>query len=247
MSLKTLHEGAILVADSHCASWRTPFIDFLKALERREIQTTQLILMGDNFDLLFGSVEETLRINSEAIELLNRLALTIEIFYLEGNHDFRLTSLFPHVHVVERGNQPLILSFENLRIALLHGDITVPLGYQIYTGLIRNRFILFCLNILNAVFWGIIIKKLSQQMQGKNHCKKIENFEEIAARHNSASWVSECDVIIEGHYHQNRSFDFEKLKYYNLAAFACNERYYVVKSPQNQTILDEVIFHKELR
>ncbi|MDP3120468.1 MAG: UDP-2,3-diacylglucosamine hydrolase [Sulfuricurvum sp.] len=247
MSPKQLHEGAILVADSHYASWRTPFIDFLDALECGEIQTTQLVLMGDNFDLLFGPVSQTQRDNHLSIELLNRLALKMEIIYLEGNHDFRLDSLFPEINVISRSHQPLILSYKNERIALLHGDIKVPFGYALYTYLIRNRPILFCLNLINEMFKGVIINTLSKQMQRKNHCQKIENFEIIANRHKGTSWGEKCEVIIEGHYHQNRTFDLDGVKYYNLGAFACNERYYVVKFLQDRTIIDEAIFHKEPR
>ena len=247
MSPKVLHEGAILVADSHCASWRTKFIDFLDALESGQIQTTQLVLMGDNFDLLFGPVTQTLRDNRDFIDLLNRLSHKMEIIYLEGNHDFRLTSVFPNVNVVGRSQQPLILAYGEQRVALLHGDLKVPLGYRFYTGLIRNRPILFCLNIINTVFNGLIINKLSQQMQRKKHCHKIQNFEAIAARHSTATWVNKCDVIIEGHFHQNNTYDIGRVKYINLGAFACNERYYVVKSSKDRTILDEAIFHKEPR
>ena len=247
MSPKVLQDGAILVADSHCASWRTPFIDFLNALECGDIQTTQLVLMGDNFDLLFGPVAQTLRENGDSIELLNRLSQKMEIIYLEGNHDFRLTALFPDIHVVGRSHQPLILNFQQQRVALLHGDLIVPFGYRLYTSLIRNRSILFILNIINNIFNGIIINILSKQMQGKSHCHKIANFNAIAARHMNASWGDKCDVIIEGHFHQNRTLEFGRLKYINLGAFACNERYYIVKSLEDRTILDEAIFHKEPR
>jgi UDP-2,3-diacylglucosamine hydrolase len=245
MSPDTLHEGAILVADSHYAPWRTEFIDFLSALEHGNIQTSQLILMGDNFDLLFGSVAQTLRLNQDAITLLNRLSLKIQILYLEGNHDFRLSSLFPHIRVIDRAHQPLILNHNGSLIALLHGDIGVSLGYRIYTALIRNRVILYGLNILNERFGGFIINTLIGQMKRKNHCKKIENFEAIAGRHGGAEWMRGCDTVIEGHYHQNRTFGQESFTYYNLGAFACNERYYAVKSSQNQTVLEELIFHKE--
>jgi UDP-2,3-diacylglucosamine hydrolase len=247
MSPKLLHDGAILVADSHCAAWRTPFLSFLNALESGELCTTQLILMGDNFDLLFGPVTQTLEENYDSIALLNRLSQKIEIIYLEGNHDFRLTALFPKIHIVGRAQQPLILTHHEQRVGLLHGDLIVPFAYALYTSLIRNRPILFCLNIINTVFDGIIINKLSQQMKRKSHCHKIDNFEAIAARHSTAPWAGKCDVIIEGHFHQNRTFDIGDLKYINLGAFACNERYYVVKSSQDRTILDEAIFHKEPR
>ncbi|MGZ5208399.1 MAG: metallophosphoesterase [Sulfuricurvum sp.] len=245
MSPDTLYEGAILVADSHYATWRTPFIDFLSALEKGEIYTPQLILMGDNFDLLFGPVIQTLRLNQKAIDLLNRLSLKIPILYLEGNHDFQLSSVFPNIRVIDRANQPLILNHNGSDIALLHGDIGVSLGYRMYTALIRNHVILYGLNILNEKFGGLIINTLIKKMKRKNHCKKIENFESIAQRHVGAEWTLGCDMVIEGHYHQNRTFVLESFTYCNLGAFACNERVYSVKSSQNQTILEEIIFHKE--
>lgn len=245
MSPDTLHEGAILVADSHYAPWRTPFIDFLSALEMGEITTSQLILMGDNFDLLFGVVSQTLSLNRTAIDLLNRLSLNISIVYLEGNHDFQLSCLFPHIRVVDRSHQPLILNHNHSRIALLHGDIGVSFGYKVYTALIRNSIILKGLNFLNEKFGGFIINALSTQMQHKNHCQKIDDFETIAKRNSKLEWMVSCDSVIEGHYHQNCAFSYNSLMYTNLGAFACNERYYRVKSFQNQTILEELIFHKE--
>ncbi len=245
MFLKSLHEGAILVADSHCAPWRTPFVDFLSAIENGKIQTTQLILMGDNFDLLFGSITQTLELNREVIALLNRLSNTIEIIYLEGNHDFRLATIFPNVIIVSLENQPFIMACCGEKIAFLHGDIHVPTGYKIYTSLIRNKTVLGCLNHINDWFGGFIINALSESMQRKNHCKKIDSFETIAHRFVGEKWITQCDRVVEGHYHQNQSFDFNEYHYVNLGAFACNERYYSVKFVQEQISLHEMMFSKE--
>ena len=163
--------------------------------------------MGDNFDLLFGPVSQTQRDNSLSIELLNRLALKMEIIYLEGNHDFRLASLFPDIYVVDRSHQPLMLTCKDERIALLHGDMKVSFGYALYTSLIRNAVILFCLNVMNEMFDGIIMNALSKQMLRKNHCKKIENFEGIARRHIGTSWAHQCEVIISDSPIQKYGFD----------------------------------------
>jgi UDP-2,3-diacylglucosamine hydrolase len=245
MSLKELKAGAILVADSHYAPWRTEFIDFLRVLENGELYTTQLILMGDNCDLLFGPISETVQLNQEIVTLLNRVSKHIEIIYLEGNHDFRLVSLFPNITVIARNQQPLMMNYGSQIIALLHGDVGGSVGYEVYTALIRNRPILYALNCINSFLGGAIIKWLSGDMQRKNHCKKIENFELIAHRHHQSNWIDECDIVIEGHYHQNKSFDYDSYRYINLGAFACNERIYVVKSLQDRFILDETMFHKE--
>lgn len=245
MSPRRLNEGAILVADSHYAPWRTAFIDFLRALECGKIQTTQLILMGDNCDLLFGPIDATLRLNHDFISLLNTLSRKIEIIYLEGNHDFRLRTLFPNIVVVSRQEQPFLMMFGAQKIALLHGDTMTPFGYEVYTALIRNRFLLFCLNVLNNGFKKFITNNLEKQMKRKHHCQSIDGFETIAHRYKNENWIKECDIVIEGHYHQNKSFDFQEYRYSNLGAFACKERIYRVKSFENQLVLDETIFCTE--
>jgi UDP-2,3-diacylglucosamine hydrolase len=245
MSPDRLLPGAILVADAHCAPWRTPFLDFLRALEREEILTPQLVLMGDVFDLLFGPIDATHLLNAEGIALLNRLSRHIEIVYLEGNHDFLLTSLFPRIKVVPREQQPWVTTFEGKTIALSHGDAGMGRGYDLYTFLIRSPRILAALRGVDRIGGGFIVRKLEKAMQGKVHCKTIEGFESLVSQRLKRQNLDGIDVLIEGHFHQNRSFDLPGLHYINVAAFACNERYFSVQSSQNQPLLHEAVFRKE--
>jgi UDP-2,3-diacylglucosamine hydrolase len=240
-------KGAILIADAHYAPWRPPFIDFLRAVESGEIETSQLILMGDVFDLLFGDIDATLALNSDAITLLGVLATRIEILYLEGNHDFRLGGVFPRIRVVSRSDQPLIATFENQTIALSHGDTHMGFGYELYTALIRNGIILKVLNRFDR--WGenFIVKRLITMMKGKRHCQSIEGFSELIRRRLERGGEMHSDVLIEGHFHQNSTFEFSGVQYINLGAFACNERYYGVQSAQNRIVLEETFFRKESR
>jgi len=245
MSLDTLQPGAILVADSHCAPWREEFYFFLQALEREEIVTPQLILMGDNFDLLFGPVAQTHTLNHSYIELLNRLSQRIEIIYLEGNHDFGLQNLFPFIQIIPREQQPLQMFYKDEKVLLAHGDIYAGKGYGLYTWIIRNPIILKFLNVINEIGKGWIIDRLSRKMALKQHCKKIKNFEQIMKRRVESYPGDEIDWLIEGHYHQNSRYDSNHLTYFNLASFACNERYFVVESKQDRLHLAEAEYSKE--
>ncbi len=245
MSPDTLQKGAILVADAHCAPWRTPFIDFLRALEAKEILTPQLVLMGDIFDLLFGPIESTHALNTEAIDILNRLCETIDIVYLEGNHDFRLSALFPNIRIIPIEAQPWIVTFEGKRIAIAHGDIAMGWRYACYTALIRNSLILHLLRMIDRIGGGFIVNALVRSMQRKRHCKTIEDFESMIKKRIEALDYQGINILIEGHFHQNRSFDLADLHYINVAAFACNERYFSVQSIQNQPLLHEAFFRKE--
>lgn len=245
MSPKTLQEGAILIADAHCAPWRTPFIDFLHALESGEIVTPQLILMGDIFDMLYGPIPRSYRYNTEGIDLLNRLCKKIEIIYLEGNHDFLLGDLFPDMAVVRRENQPIVMDYQGKKVALSHGDSTMGLGYELYTVLIRNPLLLAFLRTLDTLGKGFIIAWLEAQMKRKSHCRVIEDFEQLIKKRLKAAESGLFDILIEGHFHQNRSIKFPQFDYINVGAFACNERYFTVQSIQNKTLLREAVFRKE--
>jgi UDP-2,3-diacylglucosamine hydrolase len=245
MSPDTLREGAILVADAHCAPWRTPFIDFLRALESGAIVTPQLVLMGDIFDLLFGPIDATCRLNAEAIDLLNTLSGRFEIVYLEGNHDFRLSSVFPLIRVIPRAQQPWIATFGETRIALSHGDTAMGKGYALYTALIRNPVVLHVLRLIDRLGNGFIVRGLVRAMGRKRHCRTIEDFEEVIRRRMRALDYRGIDLVIEGHFHQNRRFEAAGMGYVSLGAFACNERYFSVQSSDNQPQLLEAIFRKE--
>ncbi len=247
MSPDLLREGAILIADAHCAPWREPFLDFLRALESGTIQTPQLILMGDIFDMLYGPIERTYRYNTEALALLNRLSSRIEIFYLEGNHDFLLSRVMHGVRVIPRQHQPLLLRYGERTISLSHGDREMGIGYEIYTLLIRNPFLLGILRTLDNLGSGFIVRWLEKQMKRKNHCKAIEHFDALVRKRLERLHHDGIDIVIEGHFHQNKSFDYPALRYINLAAFACNERYFTVQSTQNKTLLHEAVFRKEPR
>lgn len=242
MSPKTLQEGAILIADAHCAPWRTSFIDFLHALESDEIVTPQLILMGDIFDMLYGPIPRSYRYNTEGIDLLNRLCKKIQIIYLEGNHDFLIRDLFPDITVIRREAQPIIMDYEGKRVALSHGDSFMGLGYEIYTALIRNPMILAILRVLDTLGNGFIVEWLEAQMKRKSHCRNIEDFERLIQGRMKSFKDDSFDVLIEGHFHQNRSIKFPHFDYINVGAFACNERYFTVQSIQNKTLLHECSF-----
>lgn len=245
MSPKTLQEGAILIADAHCAPWRTPFIDFLHALESGTIVTPQLILMGDIFDMLYGPIPRSYRYNTEGIGLLNCLCKKMEIIYLEGNHDFLLGEVFPDINVVRRESQPIVMEYNGKKIALSHGDTTMGSGYEVYTALIRNRFVLGCLRVIDNIGGGCILAWLEKQMKRKMHCRSIENFEIVIEKRFESYSQEGFDIVIEGHFHQNQSFQFDHSTYINVGAFACNERYFTVQSNQNKTLLREAIFRKE--
>ncbi len=237
-----IREGAFFVTDAHYSHLRPAFLDFLKDIDAKKLQPTQLFLMGDIFDALFFEVPITQKMNSEALELLKKISLEIEVIYLEGNHDFKLKKIFPDMQVFSIEEQPVSCEYNNKKVLLAHGDFGSNFSYRVYTSVIRNSFVLRIINFLDLLLQHKLYYKLDTYLSKKDDCKEFVGFKEFIERRLVDKY--ECDYFIEGHFHQNRSFQFEKFRYINLGAFACNQRYFIVKLSQME-LLEEKTFSKE--
>ena len=229
-NLKLLN-GAILLGDCHDGTSRKGFWDFLQALEKDEIKTPQLILMGDIFDVLVGEIKPTHEFAKPYIALLERLCDKMQIIYLEGNHDFNLASLFQKVKIIPLQNQPLKLRLHTSKgefAFFSHGDIFLAPFLQFLLKTLRNHYLLVFLNCLNFLSFNFLMKMILKKQLKKNLFFKIENFE-ILARKRYKRYGKIGAWVCEGHYHQNLILDEENMKYINLPSFAYERSFFVVE------------------
>ncbi|WP_122893311.1 UDP-2,3-diacylglucosamine diphosphatase [Arcobacter peruensis] len=215
-----LQDNAIFVADSHYNLKNKEFLVFLKGLDSKKIECSQLILMGDNFDFLSGESKYFIKQNEVLIQLLNKLSLNIKIFYLEGNHDYNLQKLFPRIQVLKREEQPLLGKYKDKTLALSHGDNFINWQYDLYCSVIRNPILLKFLNMID--FGNFISKKIDSSLLGKNICHKMKDFNLLVEKRINNY---KSDIIIEGHYHQGSTFEFEDKKYINIPSLCCDKKY----------------------
>jgi len=232
-----LLEGAFVISDAHYSHLRPQLLTLIKDIHSKKLLPTQLIFMGDIFDALFGEVPYTHKINEEMISLINEINRDIEVLYLEGNHDFNLSSVFINAKVIPLKQQPLICSYQDKKVCLAHGDFDVSFSYGIYSSIIRNGLVLQLLKTIDSLTNNMILKRLDNFLAQKDDCKEFIGFKDFIFKRHLEEY--ECDYFIEGHFHQNRSFSFRDFKYTNLAAFACNQRYFIVKSVNDKELLYE--------
>ena len=239
-----IKEGAFIISDVHYSHLRPEFLAFVKEIDSKELKPTQIIFMGDIFDTLFGYIPYTHHLNSELIILLNKISDDIEIIYLEGNHDFNLNNIFKNIKVYKISNQPVVSKYNDKRVLLAHGDIQNSLKYNIYTTIIRSRIALFMINILDLMLNHTIFNKLDNYLSKKDDCKEFIGFHEFISERLEDKYS--CDYFIEGHFHQNKRVKLKNFTYINLGAFACNQRYFIVKSSEDNNMLEEKMFSKEI-
>ena len=215
-----IQESAIFIADSHFNKKNPQFLILLKKIQNKEIETSQIFLMGDMIDFISGESKYFIKENKEVLDILNDLSKDIEIIYLEGNHDYNLKKLFPLIKVYSRDEQPLIAKYKDKTVGLSHGDNFINWHYDLYCKVIRNSILLKFLNLIDFNYF--ISKRIEEALLKKNICHKMNNFENIV---NIRKNNYKTDIIIEGHYHQGEVYNFENQKYINIPSLCCDNSY----------------------
>jgi len=233
--------GALIISDAHYSAQRPKLLELLQKILEGSVEASQLILMGDVFDLLFGPVAFTYTRNQEAVATINAISKKMTVLYLEGNHDFAIRNFFPDIEVIPLQYQPLHVRFKDQNVLLAHGDFGSTFSYRVYTAMIRSKVVLSLLGFIDTMIAHRIIYALDRYLDKKDDCYEIEAFETLVKQRLQSNNLLEYDALIEGHFHQNRQFHYKNFYYVNLAAFACNERYFVVKSQQEALELEAFV------
>lgn len=218
--MKSIKENAIFISDSHYNKERIIFHTLLKKIESKELNPSQVFLMGDMFDFLSNEISYFKKINKEVVDTINNIAKTTEVIYLEGNHDYNLKKIFPDVLVIPRDKQPYTFLLDDKKVSLAHGDIFTPKSYDIFTSIIRNSIVLHLLNLIDINNW--LTKKVENFLMSKNICKKQKHFKEFVEKRKKQYNSS---LIIEGHFHQGLLED----DYINIPALCCSKEYLLFK------------------
>lgn len=216
-----IKENALFIADAHYPHHSKKLLTLLQDIQNSKIQTSQLFLMGDIFDLLFGHNDYIQTFSKEAITLLQTLSQTLEIIYLEGNHDFCLKEVFPNIKVYSRKEQPLHYKLNEQDIYLSHGDkYETGFGYNLYSKILRNKITLSLLKPFEQQIIDHRIKKL----KAKKICGIFKGYKKRfdAIR----SHYPKDSLIIEGHFHQGLVHE----NYVSLASLACQGKVGIVKN-----------------
>ena len=208
----TIKENAIFIADSHHPHHGDDFLYLLAKIELELVETSQIFLMGDNFDLLFGYNDYIQTFSEKAIDLLQKISKKIEVHYFEGNHDFCLKDIFTNMNVYSRDLQPIMFKLGEKKVAISHGDKYVTgFGYDLYCKILRNQTTLTLLK----PFEKAIIDDRMEKLSAKNICHDFNGFEkrvEEILKH-----YEDADLVIEGHFHQSKIVG----KYISLPSQAC--------------------------
>lgn len=222
-----IKEDAIFIADAHYNFKRKGLKTLLEKIQKNELPCSQLFLMGDIFDFIANEVSYFKKVNEEVVFLIQELSSKIEVYYLEGNHDFNLKQIFSNIKVFPRQMQPVKMKVEEKSVELSHGDVFVGSKYELYCLVIRSSILLTFLNFMDI--FGIISKTVEKKLANKKICHEIVDFESKIKK-KIVNYSS--DIVIEGHYHQGKNFTFDKHEYINIPSLACDKVYLRYKNKE---------------
>lgn len=273
-----IHNDAIFIADSHFMPTTTNeqskiasqslIAYFESLLANSQHIPSQIFLMGDIAHLLLGGVDSSYKSNQKLLVCIESLSKLTQIWWFEGNHDFKLKSfkekLFQHIKIIERTEQPMVFCFkhkeETKHFLLAHGDLFLNIKYELYIRFMQTRFTRFLMSLCDIVTFGNLYSYIITKVNQKNiRAGKVEMSAfaptRITAYENfiqkrlqmlnavyGANTDSHIDVIIEGHFHIGQTYTDtnKRILYVSLPSFYVNGSIFAIKS-----LFDFLNIHKE--
>lgn len=220
-----LQSDAIFIADSHFnANTARGLLGYLAYLAQ-EKPPSQLILMGDIAQVLIGTIPTSIQYNIELIEILQKLEeKSVEIIWLEGNHDFALQSLHPHLPkttFIPRKLQPIFAQYQDKHYLLAHGDLYLGIKYNLYIRTLKALSPLFYL--IDKLSDGEVYEEIHEKIEQKHIHSFSPHFFEFANQriyaYKQANPTLKFQGIIEGHFHIGKKISSQGVLYISLPAF----------------------------
>jgi len=221
---------------------------FLSFLNHEKVKSShKVILLGDIFDLLVGGDKNFYKEYKEIFVKINELMNKgVEVYYLEGNHDFHIGNFLNKYLGHENFNfSPELLKIEHLgkSILLSHGDdieIENP-SYKIYSKIIRSVPIQI---LAERIVPFSITKSIGDWASSRSRKKNLKKYNEKSTmiRDKFRRSVEEFyqkvkfDVVVTGHSHVKDNYESPQgFKYLN-NGFAQSEKTFIFINHQAEFI-----------
>ena len=210
----------VFVSDAHFTGQEQEEMGmFLQFLESQEEGLGRLVILGDLFEFLFGfNVPARLKEGSSppgffpfpeylpVFEALQRLVRQgIQITYIEGNHDFHLSSFFRDWFKIEIDVYP---GGWNERLGgrpafIAHGDLSNPLQwkYRFYRRLVKNPAVYRLIQRIGPRLTRHVAHRLSRESHQRYHVKGSRGMPSTFRSFAHRKFMEGFDVVILGHSH----------------------------------------------
>lgn len=200
-------ERAVFVADAHLSRDDTHSRNFLALAGKAAAEKAALFLLGDIFDLWFGSPALAFRFQQPLVDRLRELRLGgLRVYYVEGNRDFYLKRYHEGTTFDAVSEGEMRGAVGGRRLVLSHGDTVnrADLPYRFWKGISKNRLAYGAVELLPASFFLPLAERLERRLKRTN--KRFRGtFPENECREYAFRLFAEgIDFVVLGHFHSER-------------------------------------------
>lgn len=197
---------ALFVSDIHLSpalpETTSTFLTFLK---QTAPQAKQLYILGDLFEYWVGDDDVADEYNQKIVSTLKALAESgVELFWIAGNRDFLVGSIFAEATGAQPLPDPCIVSIAGHNIIICHGDAqcTDDIDYIKFRSMVRNpewqkQFLSKPLSERKLIVQSMRMNSKTEQAQKDSNIMDV-NSDAIAKLFDASA----CNIMIHGHTHR---------------------------------------------
>lgn len=197
-------ERLVILSDLHLWGPQDPlYRALLRFMQEKLSDGDKFFIVGDLFDLFIGNKSVFVHRYYEVLEALKKLAeRNIEVFYIEGNHDFHLEGIFEDCSHVRIYSDHLDYEWNGRRLLFCHGDKInwKDIGYQAFRFGLRNLFTQSLIEVAPGSLIDRIGSSLSKASRGY-HPEPNETVIQLFRNYACEQISNGYDFVVMGHSH----------------------------------------------
>jgi UDP-2,3-diacylglucosamine hydrolase len=206
-------DRAVFLSDAHLNQDDRHSRAFVSFAEAAASGGVALFLLGDVFDLWFGTPGLTFGFQRPIIERLRELRREgLRIYYVEGNRDFFLKKDHEGTTFDAVSEGEMRAAVGEKRLVLSHGDTVnrADFAYRFWKGISKNRISYGSVARLPSSVILPLADRIERKLRRSNRRYK-GSFPEREARDFSLRLFSQgVDFVVLGHFHQERLVRFSQ-------------------------------------
>lgn len=204
-------DRAIFLADAHLNQEDLHSRNFLILAEKAAREKVALFLLGDIFDLWFGSPALTFRFQQPVIDRLRALRREgLRLYYVEGNRDFHLKPSHEGSTFDAVSGEEMQAAVGDRRLYLSHGDTVnrADRAYRFWKAISKNRLAYGAVSVLPPRLFLPLADRIERKLKRTNR-RFRGTFPETECREFALRMFAKgIDFVILGHFHSERLLRF---------------------------------------
>ena len=196
--------STLFISDLHLDQSRPDVIDFfVNYLTSIDKNITSIYILGDLVEYWVGDDDPAIGLE-KTFDTLHRVSKVIPIYFMQGNRDFMMSENFCSKYGIKLLNDPTIISLNEKKILLMHGDTlcTDDIKYQEYRKMVRSDKWQTAMKSKSLEERLSIANELRQKSMLETKDKSADIMDVNQNAVNDAFIKYEADILIHGHTHR---------------------------------------------